>query len=162
MRRRRPPGECFPAPARAPEGRATSSCARAPPRASRPAGGHGSGVPTVVPGAPHAKTPPVARMPRPPAPRRDALRRLAPVPRPAPAPPAGGHGSGVPTVVPGASHAETPPVVRIPLRPPAPPAPRRDALPLHLTFPTFCSQSLKKPPSLPRHECRADPSRVTR
>ncbi len=174
--RHRPPGGCFPDPARAPAGRTTprTSPARAPagraprftrPRLPPPAGGHGSGVPTVVPGTPHAETPPVVRIPlRPhrPAPRRDALRRLAPVPRPAPAPPAGGHGSGVPTVVPGASHAETPPVVRIPLRPPAPPAPRRDALPLHLTFPTFCSQSLKKPPSLPRHECRADPSRVTR
>ena len=149
-------------PSRAPEGRAPRFTR---PRLPPPAGGHGSGVPTVVPGTPHAETPPVVRIPlRPhrPAPRRDALRRLAPVPRPAPAPPAGGHGSGVPTVVPGASHAETPPVVRIPLRPPAPPAPRRDALPLHLTFPTFCSQSLKKPPSLPRHECRADPSRVTR
>ncbi len=83
-----------PAP-RAPEGRAPSSCARAP-RAAPPAVGHGSGVPTVRPGTPHAETPSVRRMPpRPrPAPRRDALPRRAPRP-------AVGHGSGVPTVVPG-------------------------------------------------------------
>ncbi len=81
-RRRRPPGGCFPdrprpggthypprtSPTRAPAGRAT------PPHLAPPAGGHGSGVPMVVPGAPHAETPPARRMfPRPPAPRRDAL-----------------------------------------------------------------------------------------
>ncbi len=87
-----------------------------PPAARRRYVGHGSGVPTVVPGIPHAETPSVARMPPCPvctrsrgARPRDALqrcsrRRVRYV----------GHGSGVPTVVPGAPHAETPPVARMP------------------------------------------------
>ena len=261
-RRRRPPGGCFPdrprpggthypprtSPARAPAGRAT------PPHLAPPAGGHGSGVPMVVPGAPHAETPPARRMfPRPPAPRRDALPpRTSPArapagratsscapegraprftrrPRPRPggtrsqvhppappaarwrarlrrahgragctargdaarqedvsptarapagraprftprtpparapegrapsprlAPPAGGHGSGGPTVVPGAPHAETPPARRMFPRPR--PRPGGTHYPPHLARPRpGGTRSQVHPPAPPAARWRA-------
>ena len=83
-----------------------------------------------------------------PAPRRDALRRLAPrrdahPGSPALALPAVGHGSGVPAAVLGAPHAETPPVARMPPRAPAGRAPSSLHTLQHLNASTQRLKSLR-------------------